>query len=298
MPAQINIKNSMKIYIIAMLMMVLPSLAQSQIQENEVKLKKINIVKTNFRNLKSGEIVNKTVLFEEGKIQSIKTSDVTQSFFYNLKGLLDMTVKVREGSNWKEVVNYSYDNQQKLVKFVKKYQEGNEYVTKTVSITYEGARVKAITKKSNSHQMLIEDIEYIVENDLVVRRSSRDRNRQIIKKTEYVYSKNNIVRQKGLLGDKSINDYTFDDKNSADLLIVKNIFGKNYKVIVPIISFHEEEFDFQSISNNNELSFLSTSAKHISENGKYKYNSLNYPISYSLSQEEGMLKTEKTFFYE
>ncbi|MFV7233877.1 hypothetical protein [Flavobacterium sp. ZB4R12] len=261
-------------------------------------MKKINIVKTNFRNLKSGEIVNKTILFEEGKLQSIKTSEVTQSFFYNLQGLLDMTVKGREGSNWKEVVNYSYDRQQRLVKFVKKYEEGGELVTKTVSIAYEGARAKAITKKSNSHQILIEDIEYIVENGLVVRRSSRDRNQQIINKIEYVYAKDNIVRHKGLLGDKSIKDYTFDDKNSADLLIIKNIFGQNYKVIVPIVSFHEEEFDFQSISNNNELSIISTSANHISENGKYKYNNLNYPISYSLSQEKGMLKTEKTYFYE
>lgn len=288
----------MKTYIIAMFMMAFPSLTQSQVQENPVKLKKINIVKTNFRNLKSGEIVNKAILFEDGKIQSIKTSDVTQSFFYNLQGLLDMTVKVKEGSNWKEVVNYSYDGKQNIVKFVKKYQEGSESVTKTVSITYEGARAKAVTKKSNRHQMLIEDIEYIVENGRIVRRSSRDRNHHIINKTEYAYSNNNIVRQKGLLGDKSIKDYTFDDKNSADLLIVKNIFGKNYKVIVPIVSFHEEEFDLESISNNNELSYLSTSANHISENGKYKYNNLNYPISYSLSQEEGMLKTEKTFFYE
>ncbi|HEX9151907.1 MAG TPA: hypothetical protein VF842_07480 [Flavobacterium sp.] len=288
----------MKIYIIAIFMMAFPRLTQSQVQENSIKLKKINIVKTNFRNLKSGEIVNKSILFEGGKLQSIKTSDVTQSFFYNLQGLLDMTVKGRDGSNWKEVVNYGYDKQQRLVTFVKKFEEGGELVTKTVSITYEGARAKASTKKSNSHQTFTEDIEYIVENGLVVRRSSRDRNQQIINKIEYVYAKDNIVRHKGLLGDKSIKDYTFDDKNSADLLIVKNIFGQNYKVIVPIVSFLEEEFDFQSISNNNELSFISTSANQISENGKYKYNNLNYPISYSLSQEKGMLKTEKKYFYE
>ncbi|MFV8324667.1 hypothetical protein [Flavobacterium sp. ZS1P14] len=67
---------------------------------------------------------------------------------------------------------------------------------------------------------------------------------------------------------------------------------------MPIVSFLEEEFDFQSISNNNELSFISTSANQISEYGKYKYNNLNYPISYSLSQEKGMLKTEKNYFYE
>lgn len=288
----------MKTYIIAIFMMAFPCLTQSQIQENPVKLKQINIVKTNFRNLKSGEIVNKTILFKEGKLLSIKTSDVIQSFFYNQKGLLDMSVKERQGSNWKEVINYVYDKEEQLIKFSKKYEEGGELVAKTVTITYEGARVKVATKKSTSHETLVEDLEYIVENGLIVRRSSRDRNQQIVSKTEYVYGKDNIVRHKGLLADKSIKSYAFDDKNSADLLIVKNIFGPNYKIIVPLISFHEEEFDFQSISNNNELSFTSTSANHIGRSVKYKYNNLNYPVSYFLSQENGVVKTEKTYFYE
>jgi hypothetical protein len=30
-------------------------------------------------------------------------------------------------------------------------------------------------------------------------------------------------------------------------------FGANYKVIVPLVSFHEEEFDLGSIGVNNEL---------------------------------------------
>jgi hypothetical protein len=55
---------------------------QSQASENIVKLKQINIVKTNFRNLKSGEIVNKTIFFKDGKLQSIKTSDVI--FFFTI----------------------------------------------------------------------------------------------------------------------------------------------------------------------------------------------------------------------
>lgn len=288
----------MKTYLIAIFMMAFPCLIQSQTQENPVKLKQINIVMKKFRNSKSGEIVNKTILFKNGKLLSIKTSDIIQSFFYNPKGLLDMTVKERQGSNWKEVVNYTYDKEERLVKFGKKYEEGGELVTKTVDITYEGARARAVTKKSNSHQVLIDDIEYIVENGFITRRSARDQNKQIINKTEYVYIKDNSIRHKGLVGDKTIKNYTFDDKNSADQLIVKNIFGKNYKVIVPIVSFHEDEFDFESISNNNELSFIPTSANYIGVSGKYKYNNLNYPVSCSLIEENGIIKTEKTYFYE
>jgi hypothetical protein len=288
----------MKTYFMAIFMAAFPYFMQSQTQENPVKLKRIEILRTNYRNLKGGEVVNKTFLFKEGKLESIKTSDVIQSFFYNPKGLLDMTVKERQGSDWKEVVNYSYDKEANLVKFAKKYQEGGELITKTVNITYEGSRVKAITKKSTTHQAAVEDIEYVVEKGLIVRRSSRDRNQQIVNKTEYVYAKDNIVRYKGLLGDKSIQNFTFDDKNSANLLIVKNIFGKNYKVIVPLISFHEEEFDFESISNNNKLSYSSTAVNATGESGKYKYNPLNYPASHSLIEENGIVKTETTYFYE
>jgi hypothetical protein len=288
----------MKTYIIAIIMVSLPYCMRSQIQENPVQLKRIDIVKTNYQNLKGGEVVNKTILFKEGKLQTIKTSDVVQSFFYNPKGLLDMSVKERMGSDWKEVVNYAYDKEANLVKFVKKYQEGGEFVTKTVNVTYEGARVKAITKKSNSHQTAVEDIEYVVEKGLIVRRSSRDRNQQIVAKTEYVYSKDNIVRYKGLLGDKSIQNFTFDDKYSVNLLIVRSMFGENYKVIVPLVSFHEDEFDFESISNNNKLSYSSTAVNAIGENGKYKYNQFNYPASHLLMEQNGIVKTETTYFYE
>ncbi|WP_413999685.1 hypothetical protein ACMDB5_03765 [Flavobacterium sp. W1B] len=288
----------MKTYFIAILMMAFPFLIQSQTQENTIKLKQIKIVRTNFRNLKSGEIVNKNILFKDGKISTIKTSDVIQSFFYNRNGLLDMSVKEREGSNWKEVVNYSYDNEKRLLKLEKKYEEGGEFVSKTVSLKYEGARVKAITKKSNNHQNFIDDIEYVIENGCVIRRTSRDRNQQIINKIEYAYYKDNIVRHKGLVGDKSMLSYTFDDKNSVNLLIVKNLFGDNYKIIVPIVSFHEAEFDFQSVSTNNELSFQSTSVNHIGKIGKYKYNNLNYPTAYSLLEDNGIVKTETNYFYE
>ena len=56
---------------------------QSQTLDKSLQLKQIAVVKTNFRNLKSGEMVNKTYAFVNGKLTTIKTSDVTQSFFYN-----------------------------------------------------------------------------------------------------------------------------------------------------------------------------------------------------------------------
>ena len=288
----------MKTYFITVFMMVFPYLLQSQTEEKQVQLKQINIVKTNYRDFKSGEIINKTISFHEGKLSSIKTSDVIQNFFYNPKGLLDRSVKEKEGSNWKEVTNYTYDEQDRLIKFSEKYQEGGEFVTKSVVITYEGSRVKVITRKSTTKEAIIDNIEYIVENGLIARRSCRDRNEQIINKTEYVYTNGNITRHTGLLGDKSVKYYTFDDKYSADVLMVKNIFGENYRVIVPLISFHEEEFNFQMISEANELTYRTTAIKNLVKSGKYKYNSFNYPESYSLLEDEGMLKTVKTYFYE
>ena len=280
-------------------MMVLPCLVHSQNQDAAaVKLKQINIVKTNYQNSKDGEIVNKTVVFKDGKIQTITTSDVVQHFFYNTKGLLDMTVKDKVGSDWKEVVNYTYDADNNITKFVKKYQEGNDYITKVVTFTYEGARVKVITKKSTNHQNLVEDIEYIVENGIIVRRTSRDRNKAIIGKIEYVYLNDNVVKHKGLVGDKISKSYIFDDKKSVDALIVQNLFGDNYKVIVPMISYHEEEFSFEAISYNNEIVFSPSSTVLVGVSRKYKYNKLNFPISCSQIEENGIVKTEKTFIYE
>jgi len=280
------------------MMMVFPCLLHSQDQNAPVRLKQINIVKTNYQNSKDGEIVNKTVVFKDGKIQTITTSDVVQHFFYNKNGLLDMTVKDKVGSDWKEVVNYSYDADNNIIKFVKKYQEGNDYITKVVTFTYEGARVKVITKKSTNHQNLVEDIEYIVENGTIVRRTSRDRNKAIIGKIEYVYVNDNVVKHKGLVGDKISKTYTFDDKKSADALIVQNLFGNNYKVIVPMISYHEDEFSFEAISYNNEMNFSPSSTALVAVSRKYKYNKLNFPISCSQIEENGIVKTEKTFIYE
>lgn len=287
-----------KIYFITLFTMLFPFLVKSQELEKQVQLKQISIMITNFRNLKSGETINKTISFHEGKLSSIKTSDVIQNFFYNPKGLLDRTVKEKEGSNWKEIISYTYDPLGRLIKFNQKYQEGGEFVTRTATITYQGARVKVITKKSITKDAIVDNVEYIVENGLVARRSSRDRNEQIINKTEYVYTNGNVVRQKGLLGDTSTKFYSFDDKNSADVLIVKNVFGENYRVIVPIISSYENEFNFQMISEANEISYRNTANNDIIKSGNYKYNKLNYPESYSLSEDNGMIKTVKKYFYE
>jgi hypothetical protein len=284
-----------KIYL-AMAIVLTACLAHSQ--DNPVRLKQINIIKTNYHNSKDGEIVNKTVVFNEGKIETITTSDVVQKFFYNKNGLLDMTVKEKIGSNWKEVINYTYDANNNITKFVNKYQEGNETLTKTVTFSYEGARVKAITKKSTSSQMVVEDIEYIVENGIIVRRTSRDRNKAIIGKIEFVYTNDNVSKHRGLVGDKISKTYTFDDKKSVDALIVQNLFGENYKVIVPMISYHENEFSFESISYNNQLNFSPSSAALVALSRKYKYNKLNYPIFCSQVEENGIVKTEISYIYE
>jgi hypothetical protein len=288
----------MKTYFIAILMMVLPCLVHSQDNTAPVRLKQINIVKTNYQNSTDGEIINKTVVFKDGKIQTITTSDVVQHFFYNKAGLLDMTVKDKVGSDWKEVVNYTYDADNNITKFVKKYQEGPDYITKVVTFGYEGARIKVTTKKSTNHQNLVDDIEYIVENGIIVRRTSRDRNKAIIGKIEYVYTNDNVVKHKGLVGDKISKTYTFDDKKSVDQLIVQSLFGDNYKVIVPMISYHEDEFSFEAISFNNEVNFSPSSSALVAVSRKYKYNKLNFPIFCTQIEENGIVKTEKTFIYE
>lgn len=279
-------------------MLAMPCMSYGQSQTTTTKIKAIHCVKTNFKNLKSGEITHKNYTFKDGKLSSIKTSDILQSFFYNSKDLLDMTVKERQGSNWKEVINYTYNANEQLIKFVKKYEENGELVTKTVNITYEGSRVKVITKKSNSQQAVVDDIEYVVENGIIVRRSTRDRNQQIVKKVEYLYFKENPIRHKDLLGDKQIKNFTFDDKNSVNALLVQNIFGTHYKVIVPIISFHEEEFEFESIGNNNVLNYSSTAVDAVGKTRKYKYNTSNFPVSCSLIESNGIVKTEISYSYE
>jgi hypothetical protein len=72
--------------------------------------------------------------------------------------------------------------------------------------------------------------------------------------------------------------------------MVQIFFGANYKVIVPLVSFHEEEFDLGSIGVNNELVFSSTAINAIGKTRKYKYNAANYPVSCSLVEENGIVK--------
>ena len=287
----------MKTYFAAFVMMAFSYGVQSQTLEQPVQLKQIAVLKTNFRNLKSGEAVHKTYDFENGKLLTIKTSDVTQSFFYNQKGFLDHTVKDRNGSNWKEVITYGYDAQNRLILFAKKYDENGSKVTKTVTFAYEGSRIKQVTKKSTTQQLFVEEVDYVLENGLLARRSVRDRNKQIIHKTEYYYEKGNNTKQSGLLGDKTIKYFGYDTKESANVLLVKAIFGPKYQVIVPLVSFQEEEFEWAFISANNELKFTST-ANTIVRAGTFRYNAMNYPVSYSLIEDSGMIKTVKTYTYE
>ncbi|MGL2992912.1 hypothetical protein [Flavobacterium sp. TSSA_36] len=287
----------MKTYFVAIVMLAFSLGSHSQAIDKPVQLKQIAVVKTNFRNYKSGEAVHKTYAFESGKLSSITTSDVTQRFFYNAQGLLDHTVKERNGSHWKEVITYKYDTANRLIVFAKKYDENGSQVTKTVTFAYEGSRIKQVTQKSTTQQLFVEEVDYVVENATLVRRSVRDRNQQIIHKTEYFYDKGNLIKQTGLLGDKTIKYFGYDDKASANLLMVKNIFGPHYQVIVPLVSFQEEEFEFTCISGHNELKFSST-ANTVVRAGIFKYNAQNYPASYSLIEDSGMIKTVKIYTYE
>lgn len=287
----------MKTYFAAFFLMAFSCGVKSQTLDQSLQLKHIAVIKTNFRNLKSGEAIHKNYTFENGKLSTIKTSDVTQSFFYNKKGILDHTVKDRVGSNWKEVNNYTYDAQDRLILFTKKYEENGKIVTKTVTYTYEGARIKQVTKKSTTQQLFVEEVDYVVENGLVVRRSVRDRNQQIIHKTEFFYDKGNPTKQTGLVGDKTIHYFGYDTKTSAHRLMVKAIFGPHYQVIVPLVSFQDEEFKWNDSSPNNEIKY-NTSTSPVIKAGVFKYNTTNYPISYSLIEDNGMIKTVKTFVYE
>jgi hypothetical protein len=62
-----------------------------------------------------------------------------------------------------------------------KWQNGHDYVWRTSS--------KSDKKKSNSPQSQMEDIEYVIENGLINRRLTRDRNQQIVNKIEYVFQR-------------------------------------------------------------------------------------------------------------
>ncbi|KIX21485.1 hypothetical protein SY27_07195 [Flavobacterium sp. 316] len=283
----------MKKQLLALFGLALSLSVQSQTTNESVKLKQIKSVETNTLN---GDKITKTYSFQDGKLTSIKTSDLIQSFFYNKKGILDKTVKEREGSTWKEVASYFYDESDRLVKFTSKYEEGDENVTKTVTFKHEGSRIIAITKNSNSSLKFTKYIDYVVENGKIIRESERNLSQKIINKKEMHYYKDNLSRYKGLVGDKSIDNYTYDDKNSAMLLLVKNVFGENYQTIVPLIAPHENEFPIESISYHNFLNFSSTATHKTKYGNTYTYNNLNFPKTHT--QNKGKLKTVVSYEYE
>jgi hypothetical protein len=70
----------MKTYLIILFMLACPCLMQSQASENIVKLKQINIVKTNPQS-QSGEIVNKTIFFKDEKLNPLKPQTLFRFFF-------------------------------------------------------------------------------------------------------------------------------------------------------------------------------------------------------------------------
>lgn len=267
-------------------------------QNTSPRLKEIKMVTTNFKNKKDGEIINKNFQFLDGKLQNIQTSDVIQKFFYNTQGLLDMTVKEKVGSNWKEVANYTYDTENRLVKYQKKYDENGESVTKIVKISYENARIKVLTTKGNSNQKFVSNIEYIVNNGTITRKSTRDRNDQILNKIEYQYQNDNLSNYRNLMEDKAVMHFVYDDKNSVNALILQNLFGENYKVIVPIMAMHEEELQQQAISAHNQLVYKPSSVKYTGTTAQYKYNTNNYPIFKSTVEENGIVKTQTNYVYE
>ena len=71
----------------------------------------------------------------------------------------------------------------------------------------------------------MEEVDFVVENGKVVRRSVRDRNKQIIHKTEFYYDKEKIKPNKrDFWATKPSKYFGYDDKESANLLMEKH-FG-------------------------------------------------------------------------
>lgn len=281
----------MKKQLLATLILCLPLVALGQM----VRLKKIISIEKNITN---NQVVTKTHTFEKGKLITIQTSDVIQSFFYNENDLLDHTVKERVGSNWKEVNNYYYNPDNQLIKHTNKYQDGVESAVKTVNFKYEGSRITAITTRTDSKVKFSQYIEYVVENDLVVRETERNLNQDIIQKRELYYYKDNFVRSRGFIGDKSSDVYMYDNKNSAQILIAESLFGANYKIIVPIITRHEKEIGLEAISMHNLTKFESSSPEKMPYEYTYTYTTENYPKTIVLTNDSKEITTNVTIEYE
>lgn len=281
----------MKKQLLATLILCLPFVALGQM----VRLKKINSIE---KNLVNNQIVTKTHTFEKGKLITIQTSDVVHSFFYNEKDLLDHTVKERVGSSWKEVTNYYYNADDKLIKHTNKYQDGVESAVKTVVFKYEGSRITAITTRTDSKVKYTQYLEYVVEDDQVIRETERNLNQDIIQKRELYYYKENFVRSRGFVGDKSSDTYIYDSQNSAQMLIAESLFGSNFKITVPLITIHEREIGLDAMSMHNLTKFITSSATKMPYEYSYTYTAANYPKTAILINDNKEVKTDITFEYE
>ncbi|NHN27854.1 hypothetical protein FIA58_019425 [Flavobacterium jejuense] len=283
----------MKKQLLALLGFALALFTYAQENEVSVKLKQIKSTETN---TSTGEVITKTYSFQNGKLVSIKTSDIIQSFFYNTNGNLDRTVRENEMSDWKEVASYFYDGRNNLIKYVNEYEEGGKSVTKTINYSYDGSKIRAVTKKSNSTLKFVQWVDYTLENGRIINESERDINQKVISNRRIDYIEGDLIAYKGVFGDRSTDSYDYDDKESAMRLVVKNVFGKNYKTIVTLIAPHEREFPLESISYHNFLKFTSTTPSKKEYKYVYTYNDLNYPKTHI--EHTGKLKTIVDYEYE
>ncbi len=281
----------MKKQLLATLIFCLPFVAFSQM----VRLKKISSIE---KNLVNNQVVTKTHTFDKGKLVSIQTSDVVQNFFYNENGLLDHTVKERVGSNWKEVANYYYNANNQIVKHTNKYQDGVESAVQTVVFKYDGTRVTAVTTRTDSKAKFSKYLEYVIEDGVVVRETERNLNQDIIQKREFYYYKENFVRSRGFVGDKSSDTYIYDDKNSVSKLIAQSLFGENYKTLVPLLAVYEREITLDAISEHNLQKFQTSSASKMPFEYSFTYTAADYPKTAVLINNDKDIKTDITFEYE
>ena len=279
----------MKKQILTLFVFALSFYAHSQI----VNLKQIESIEMNTN---TGEKITKNYFFNDGKLASIKTSDIIQSFFYNKDGNLERTVRENEMSNWKEVASYFYDDYKRLSKYVNDYDSGGTVITKTIIFKYDGSRITAITKRSNSRLKFVQYIDYSVKDWRVVSETERDLNRKIVTNRLVDYSENDLTTYKEVIGDKSTDSYVYDDKKSAMQLLVKNVFGENYKINLLLIAPHEREFSIQNMSVHNFLKFTSTKSSKKEYAFSYTYNEMDYPKTHT--HIDGVIKTVVTYSYE
>ena len=263
------------------------------VQSQTVKLKQIESIESN---TSTGEKITKNYFFDDGKLASIKTSDIVQTFFYNKDGNLDRTVRENEMSSWKEVASYFYDENKRLSKYVNDYDGGGTVITKTIAFKHDGSRITAITKRSNSRLKFVQYIDYSIKDWKVVSETERDLNRKIVTNRLVDYSDNNLSTYKEVVGDKSTDSYVYDDKKSAMQLLVKNVFGENYKINLLLITPHEREFTMDNMSIHNFLKFTSTKSSKKEYAYSYTYNELEYPKTHT--HIDGVIRTVVTYSYE